>query len=133
MHAKYRQLVGGPFSPKAVEAHESAMRRMVRDILDNLEGKTEVDLAKDIAIPLPLRAILELYLGVPRKDWEMLRDKFLVMLQPDAELSDEENNENAMQAGMDCTVYFAGLLDDLRQNGHGEDLISYLDQVEITL
>ncbi|MEV7379582.1 cytochrome P450 [Streptomyces lydicus] len=131
MHRKYRTLVGGQFSPNSVEATESRMREMVRDILDDLEGREAADLAKEVAVALPLRAILELYLGVPRKDWDRLKDEFLRMLQPDPDATDEENQEAAMEAGLNCTMYFAEMLDNLRTNGYGTDLISHLAQAEL--
>jgi cytochrome P450 len=131
MHRKYRTLVGARFSPKSVEALEPHMREMVRTVIDGLVGKKDADLAKEVAIPLPLRGILELYLGVPEKDWEKLKDEFLYMLQPDPESTDEDNLERSMAAGLNCTMYFAEMLDQLRTNGYGDDLISHLDQAEL--
>lgn len=130
-HRNYRTLVGRQFSPKSVAANEPFMRKMVTKIIDGLVGATEADLAKEVAVPLPLRAILELYLGVPEKDWDMLKDQFLYMLQPDPEASDEDNQERSMEAGLNCTKYFAEMLEDRRVNGYGTDLISDLDQAEV--
>jgi cytochrome P450 len=130
-HRKYRTLVGRQFSPKSVEELQPQMHEMVTRIIDDMHGKKEADLAKDIAVPLPLRAILELYLGVPEKDWEMLKDEFIFMLQPDPDKTDEENQEASMQAGLNCTMYFAEMLENLRTNGYGTDLISDLDQAEV--
>ncbi|NKQ55473.1 cytochrome P450 [Amycolatopsis sp. K13G38] len=131
MHRKYRTLVGAQFSPKSVEALEPYMREMVRGIVDGLVGKSEADLAKEVAVALPLRAILELYLGVPEKDWEMLKNEFIYMLQPDPDATDEENQERSMQAGLNCTMYFAEMLEERRTQGYGSDLISHLDQAEL--
>jgi cytochrome P450 len=130
-HRNYRALVGRQFSPRSVEELEPQMRAMVTEIIDNLVGKAEADLAKEVAVPLPLRAILELYLGVPEKDWEWLKNEFIYMLQPDPDATDEENQEQAMQAGLNCTMYFAEMLDHLRTNGFGDDLISDLAQAEV--
>jgi cytochrome P450 len=131
IHAKYRTLVGAQFSPSSVDKVEPFIRAMVTEILDGLVGRTEADLAKEVAIALPLRAILELYLGVPRKDWDTLKDEFMFMLQPDPDKSDEDNMERAMQAGLNATMYFAELLEKRRTEGYGEDLISHLDQAEL--
>lgn len=131
MHRKYRTLVGARFSPKAVEELEPEMRRMVTALIDQVEGSAEADLAKAFAVPLPLRTILELFLGVPVKDWDMLKGEFLHMLEPDPEAGDEENQERAMQAGLNCSMYFAQMLEDRRANGYGDDLISDLDQAEL--
>ena len=131
IHRKYRTLVGAQFSPKSVEALEPFMREMVSGIIDGLVGKTEADLAKEVAVALPLRAILELYLGVPEKDWEMLKNEFIYMLQPNPDATDEENMERSMQAGLNCTMYFAEMLEERRTKGYGTDLISHLDQAEL--
>lgn len=130
-HRNYRTLVGQQFSPNAVDEIEPQIKDIVVEIVDKLVGQQEVDLAKEVAIALPLRAILDLYLGVPEQDWDKLKNEFLIMLQPDPELSDEENGERAMQAGLNCTMYFAELLEDRRTNGYGTDLISHLDQAEV--
>lgn len=130
-HRNYRTLVGRQFSPKSVDALEPRIREMVTEIIDGLEGKTETDLAKEVAVALPLRAILELYLAVPEKDWDMLKTEFNYMLQPDPDKTEEENTERAMEAGLNCTKYFAEMLEDRRTNGYGPDLISDLDQAEV--
>lgn len=130
-HRNYRALVGRQFSPKSVAQLEPKMRTMVTHLIDSLEGTKKADLAQQLAVPLPLRAILELYLGVPQKDWEWLKDEFIFMLQPDPDATDEENQERAMQAGLNSQMYFAEMLDDLRNNGFGDDLISDLAQAEV--
>lgn len=131
MHAKYRTLVGGRFTLTAVAKLEERLRGIVTELLDAVDGLTEVDLVKALAVPLPLRVILEVYLDVPAADWEHLYELFLQMLQPDPTASDEEKHDTAMTAGFEAMVYFAGLLDQRRQAGYGDDLISALDQVEI--
>ncbi|TKA01039.1 cytochrome P450 [Actinacidiphila oryziradicis] len=131
VHRKYRTLVGTQFSPNTIEANEPQLRAIVNTLIENLQGRPQADLAEEVAIALPLRAILEVYLGVPEKDWAMLKREFLYMLEPDPEKSDEENNERAMQAGLNCSMYFAELLEERRTNGFGDDLISHLAQVEI--
>lgn len=130
MHRKYRTLVGRQFSPKSVEDIEPQIQQIVDGILDRLEGKQEADLAEEVAVALPLQAILDLYLGVPRKDWGMLKDEFLYMLQPDPDKSEEDNIERSMEAGLNCTKYFAKLLEQRRTEGYGTDLISDLDQAD---
>lgn len=131
LHRNYRTLVGRQFSPKSVANLEPRMREMVTEIIDRIEGSDEADLAKEVAVTLPLHAILELYLAVPEKDWDMLKEQFIYMLQPDPDASDEENQERSMSAGLTCTKYFAEMLEDRRTNGYGTDLISDLDQAEV--
>jgi cytochrome P450 len=61
----------------------------------------------------------------------MLKDEFIYMLQPDPDATDEENQERSMQAGLNCTMYFAEMLEQRRTEGYGTDLMSHLDQAEL--
>lgn len=130
-HANYRALVGQRFSPKRVEEMDGQIRSLVTELLDNIEGKRDVDLAKELAVQLPLRVILELFLGVPEQDRDKMYDLAVQMLQPDPDDSDEQKHEKAAAAGLGLMTYFAALLTNLRENGHGDDLISELDQAHV--
>jgi cytochrome P450 len=130
-HANYRALVGQRFSPKRVAAMDDEIRSLVTELLDDLEGKREADLAKDIAVQLPLRVIFGMFLGVPRRDWDKMYDLAVAMLQPDPDDSDEQKHEKAGAAGMELMTYFTELLTELRKNGHGDDLVSELDQAHV--
>lgn len=130
-HANYRALVGQRFSPKRVEEMGGQIRSLVNELLGNIEGRREVDLAKEVAVQLPLSVILELFLGVPRQDRDRMYELAVQMLQPDPDDSDEQKHAKAGAAGVGLMAYFAELLDNLRKNGHGQDLISELDQAHI--
>lgn len=130
-HANYRALVGQRFSPKRVEEMDAEIRSLVNELLDNIEGKRDVDLAKELAVQLPLSVILELFLGIPKQDRDKMYELAVQMLQPDPDDSDEQKHEKAGAAGMGLMTYFAELLNNLRENGHGEDLISELDQAHV--
>lgn len=130
-HAKYRALVGRQFSPKTVAALSESVTEIVTELLDNIQGRTEVDLAKEVALELPLRVILDFFIGAPRDDWQMLHDVSIVMLQPDPNDSEEQKHEKAAAAGLQLESYFAGLLRQLRENGFGTDLISDLAQSQV--
>ncbi|HEX4109973.1 MAG TPA: cytochrome P450 [Solirubrobacteraceae bacterium] len=131
LHAKYRSLVHGKFSPKAVAAMEEPIRAIVVELLDGLAGRREVDLAEELAVPLPMRVLFSLLLGVPSKDWEELFRLSMILLQPDPTLSEEAKIQARGGAGMEMAGYFAGLLASLREHGYGDDLISDLDQAEV--
>ncbi|PND54778.1 hypothetical protein CRM90_26125 [Mycobacterium sp. ENV421] len=130
-HANYRALVGQRFSPKRVEDMDGQIRSLVTELLDNIEGKRDVDLAKEVAIQLPLRVILELFLGIPEQDRDKMYEFAVAMLQPDPDDSDEQKLEKAGAAGLGLMTYCAALLTNLRENGYGDDLISELDQAHV--
>ncbi|OBS01576.1 hypothetical protein A9W98_19510 [Mycobacterium gordonae] len=131
VHANYRALVGERFSPKRVADMEDAIRSLVTELLDNIEGRREVDLAEELALALPLRVIFDFFLGVPQQDWGKMHDIAVVLITPDPDDSDEQKHEKAAAAGMQLMTYCAARLADLRENGYGDDLISELDQAHV--
>lgn len=52
-HGKYRALVIPSFSPAAVERISSRLERTVDELIDNLDGRTEIDFVAEFARPLP--------------------------------------------------------------------------------
>jgi len=58
---------GPPHAPDLVASQEPEIRRIVAGLLDNLEGKTRIDVVDEFAYPLPVTVICEI-LGVPRED-----------------------------------------------------------------
>ncbi len=66
-HDVARRLVQDRFSPKAIQAFEDRCRYLVRHFLDQVEGKSEFDLADDIIRPIPPMMVGHI-LGVPEED-----------------------------------------------------------------
>jgi cytochrome P450 len=66
-HDRMKKLVGKAFTPGRIAAHEDATRKIVCDVLDRFVGREAVDLAVDIARPVPARVIGSL-LGTPESD-----------------------------------------------------------------
>lgn len=130
MHAKYRRIAGTFFTESAIHKLEPKIREIVAGLLDGIEGQSEVDLVTEVAVPLPLKVILDLYLQIPEEDHKMLYEKFVVMLQPDPNQSEEEKLETSMGLGLETMIYFARLLDERRQSLEGDDLISGLARAD---
>ena len=66
-HTKLRALVNKAFTPGAVSALEPYVRRVVGQILDDVEGRPSFDFVADVAARLPYAVICEM-LGVPDED-----------------------------------------------------------------
>jgi cytochrome P450 len=86
-HLEHRKIMRGFFTPRAMEAWRSFIRAAVTDLLDQVEGKSRMDLLRDLAAPLPVRIIVEM-MGVPPEDRDLLRDLadkllFLNRAEPD--------------------------------------------------
>ncbi|QFG20246.1 cytochrome P450 [Actinomadura sp. WMMB 499] len=66
-HQKVRRVISRIFTPKAVAELEPRVRRTAADLLDVAAGRTELDLVRDLALPLPITVIAEI-LGIPVSD-----------------------------------------------------------------
>jgi cytochrome P450 len=71
-HTHLRGIVSKAFTPRSIAGLESRIGEITRDLLDRLAGGTELDLALDLATPLPLQVIAEM-LGLPGERWPELR------------------------------------------------------------
>jgi len=80
-HSRLRALVAQAFTPGSVAALEPRIRELSRRLIDAKIGDGEMDLALDLAIPLPMLVIGEM-LGLPPEDqssFERWNDVFLRM------------------------------------------------------
>jgi cytochrome P450 len=66
-HTRFRRLVGPTFSSMSVAKLQDQIRARVLAILDDLDGKDEIDFVRDFATPLPLGVFYDL-MGVPPSD-----------------------------------------------------------------
>jgi len=67
-HRAYRRVFAKHITPRAVKRFEARVRRIVDDLFARLEGRREFDLVAELAVPLPVRVILEA-LGLDDADW----------------------------------------------------------------
>jgi cytochrome P450 len=63
-HTRLRHLVNRGFTPRRIAALEPRIREIARDCLAALGDRSEIDLMRDFAVPLPVIVIAEM-LGVP--------------------------------------------------------------------
>ena len=70
-HSRLRQLVQKAFSARLIEQMRARVQTLADELLDRAASKTEMDLIRDYALPLPMTLITEI-LGVPTRD----RDRF---------------------------------------------------------
>lgn len=66
-HARLRRLVQTVFTTRRVEEMTANIRTIAQELLDDLEGRSEIDLIRDYAMPLPVTVISDM-LGVPIAD-----------------------------------------------------------------
>ncbi len=68
-HDRLKMLFQAGFTPKRIAAHEPAIRKIVIDVLDKLEGRETADLVWDVAQPAVSRVIGS-FMGIPPEDDE---------------------------------------------------------------
>lgn len=73
MHTKYRRIMLPAFTPQRINAMESMVRKVARDLLDAFGDEREVDLSKRFAVPMPMRVFCQLA-GLPIEDADLLED-----------------------------------------------------------
>ncbi|MFO0690961.1 MAG: cytochrome P450 [Myxococcota bacterium] len=67
-HVAFRHLFQKEITPRGAKKFVPRVERIVDDLFRGLAGRRELDLVKEIAIPLPVRVIVET-LGLPDADW----------------------------------------------------------------
>jgi cytochrome P450 len=84
-HDRLKMLFQAGFTPKRTAAHEPAIRKIVIDVLDRLEGRETCDLVTDVAQPVVSRVIGS-FMGIPEEDdliWAALMNSALGAGDPD--------------------------------------------------
>jgi cytochrome P450 len=66
-HDQLRGLISQAFTPRAIARLEPRVRAIIDELLDQTDGRAELELIDDLAYPLPVIVISEL-LGVPTED-----------------------------------------------------------------
>lgn len=67
-HTKSRALVAQAFTPRMIAGLEPRIRELSRELLDRAAGADVFDVARDYAVPLPMKVIAGI-LGIPDSDW----------------------------------------------------------------
>ncbi len=84
-HDRLKMLFQAGFTPKRIAAHEPAIRQIVIDVLDRLDGRETCDLVTDVAQPAVSRVIGS-FMGIPPEDdarWAALMNAVLGAGDPD--------------------------------------------------
>jgi cytochrome P450 len=125
-HRRLRVLGNHAFTPSAVQRWQSAIERVVDDLLDATLPRGRMDLIGDLARPLPAVVIAELF-GIPPEDretfhkWSMDGARFFGSAVGDP----EEAARAANEASVNQERYFHRLLEERRRQP-GDDLMSLL-------
>ena len=123
-HTRLRGLVSKAFTPRAVRELGPRIQELVDELLDEVAGKSRIDLISDFAFPLPVIVIAEM-LGVPAEDRARFRewsDDIALSVNP---LLNSGQIERVQQATEELFDYFEGIIEQRRQAPQN-DMISAL-------
>jgi hypothetical protein len=128
-HTRLRKLVSKAFTPRAVESWRPRVRAIVEERLAPALAAGEMDVVRDLALPVPATLICEL-LGVPVAD----RDRFTVWTADATHglagnTAPPETQQRAAAAAMALGGYFDALIQERRQR-LTDDLLSVLIRAE---
>ncbi len=129
-HDRVKALFQAGFTPKRIAAHEEAIRKIVADVLDRLDGRETCDLVTDVAQPAVARVIGS-FMGIPKEDdaiWAELMNSTLGASDPDL-------NPGGIEGAVETTVpeifERCGKMIAERRENPTDDLTSVLVHAEI--
>jgi cytochrome P450 len=129
-HDRLKALFQAGFTPKRIADHEGAIREIVAEVLDRLEGQASCDLVSDVAQPVVSRVIGS-FMGIPREDdaaWARLMNAALGA--GDVDIS-PEGIEGVMEKDIPEIFERCRRLIAERQEHPTEDLTSVLVHAEV--
>lgn len=126
-HTRMRRAVHHAFTRRSIEGWRSEIQRLVGGLLDRVEGRSEMDVIADLALPLPLE-IIRLVLGIPEDVQPRLQVWAEDVEQFVGNLSHSPDELMAIQGGiLEFSEYLRGLLDERRRaSGTATDLLTGL-------
>ncbi len=128
-HTRLRALITKAFTPKMVEAMRPRIQAIVNELLDSVQHEGRMDVIRDLAIPLPVTVISEIF-GVPVSDRLLFKgwaDDILAF--QGLNKPPEENLERSQRAIIEVRAYLTGLINERRRQPC-TDLLSELVAAE---
>lgn len=113
LHSEYRRLVNIAFSPRFVRAIEPSIRQDCIDTIESFVAAGECDFIEQFAKVFPTKVFLRI-LGLPLEDTEKFVHLVETIFEGLGHFGDEA--EDQLQAQREIRSYFAGVLEDRRQN-----------------
>lgn len=128
-HDRLRSLAmrsfGPPHTPRRIHDMRAELARMVSGLIDDFQGRDQVDIVDDFAYPFPVMVICKL-LGVPHEDearFHVWADAVVAGLETEPAEGAGERQRAAQQARLELGRYLAGLIEEHRR-APGDDMLS---------
>lgn len=129
VHTRLRKLANRAFTPRAVAALESRVRRIAQQLVADIRSKGQFDFVKDFAAPLPVMALSQM-LGVElerQADFKRWTDDIIVT--GGSRVIQEDDRRRILQSIADFRAYFQNAI-AVRRKERRDDLISSLVEAE---
>jgi pimeloyl-[acyl-carrier protein] synthase len=127
-HTRLRGLVNKAFTARVVESMRGRVQEIVRGILDEVADRGSLDIVADLAYPIPVTVICDLF-GVPPDDRKQVREWSLDLIYTLDPMVAGDRLEKAADAGMAFRDYLRALIAERRASS-GDDFISALIYAE---
>jgi cytochrome P450 len=129
-HDQVRRIVQPHFLPRRIAAQDPGIRRVVRDLIGSWPGRSEVDLAQELAWPMPNEVFFDV-LGLPsaREEGREQLERWVHELK-DRRPDDARLTPVAKAATAGIQDYFVRLLEERRRHPR-EDLVTRIVQADI--
>lgn len=124
-HTKLRAIVNKAFTSRTLADMEADVAQLVTQMLDDLAGKTVLDISKEFTTPLPVYIIARL-MGIP----ETRAEDFKRWSDALTGTGEATKLEDRMPDILEMAAYFQSLIPDRRANP-GDDLISKVVHAEV--
>ncbi|GIM88008.1 cytochrome P450 family protein [Salinispora arenicola] len=118
-HTRLRRLVSAAFTRRRIEQMRPRIQELTDELLDGLAGADEADLVAGLALPLPMRVLVDLF-GIPAEDCADFNVWTKVLTSAGA-----VDLDRLTTAAGEMVAYLRGLLDRKRQVPES-DLLSAL-------
>jgi cytochrome P450 len=128
-HTRMRNLVNKAFTPRTIERVRPHIEEIANELIDNLPDPEQIDVVRDLAIPLPVIVIAET-LGVPPGERERFKawssDIAATLGGP---FQPVEVLDRARISSIELAAYFHDQLEERRREPH-DDLLGALVAAE---
>jgi cytochrome P450 len=128
-HQKRRALLAKAFTPRSLKDWEPRVQAITDELVDEMEGRREIDIVQSLSIPLPVIVIADL-LGVPSKDRNIIKKWSDTLFYPYEQGSMDEIRRKKQQAHQEFFQYLYPIVLEKRHQ-LTDDIISDLIRAEI--
>lgn len=129
-HTRVRRILGTTFTPSSIAAYEPEIIRITHEIIDDFEGRDQVDLVADLAYTVPIAVILQI-LGLPAEDRHLFYDwaRKVMSVTPE-EMAQEGYLEALGELQQEAISYLRERVRE-RKNKPGDDMLTRLANAEL--